>query len=70
MIQSFAEHKYSFDMQVSAEDMAALDRDHLRPKAHLERQHLMRAFNQLCATPRASLCGKPLTGIAHQVAGA
>jgi hypothetical protein len=51
MIQSLAEHKYSFNIQVSAEDMAALDRDHSRRKAHLVRQRLTRPFDQL-RTPR------------------
>jgi hypothetical protein len=53
MIQTASENKYRFNMQVSAEDMAALDRDHSCRKAHLGRQNLTRAFNQLRATPRA-----------------
>jgi hypothetical protein len=65
MIQTFAEHKYSFNMQVSAEDMAALDRDHSRRNAHLVRQRLTNAFNQLGTAPRARLCGEPLKEVAH-----
>jgi hypothetical protein len=64
MIQSFAEHKYSFNIQVSAEDMAALDRDHSRRKAHLVWQRLTRAFDQLRTIPRAPLCGELLTEVA------
>jgi hypothetical protein len=37
MIQNVVEDKYSFNMQVSAEAMAALDPDHSRRNAHLVR---------------------------------
>jgi hypothetical protein len=45
MIQTAAENKYRFNMQVSAEDMAAPDRVHSRWKSHSHRQFLTRKFN-------------------------
>src|SRR5258708_1593937 len=59
MIQTVVEDKYSFNMQVSAEAMAALDRDHPRWKTPLVRRRLTSGFNQLGITPPARLCGKP-----------
>jgi hypothetical protein len=59
MIQTGVEDKYSFNMQVSAEAMAALDRDHSRWKTPLVRRRLTSGFNQLGIAPPARLCGKP-----------
>jgi hypothetical protein len=64
MIQAVAENKYSFNMQVSAEAMAALDRDHSRRKPPLARQRSTIAFNQLGVVLPARLCGRWLTEVA------
>jgi hypothetical protein len=59
MIQSVVEDKYSFNMQVSAEAMAALDRALSRWKAHLVRRRLTSGFNQLVIAPPVRL-GPPI----------
>jgi hypothetical protein len=47
MIQTVAENKYSFDMQVSVKAMAALDRDRPHPKAAVAKPFLTRPFSLL-----------------------
>jgi hypothetical protein len=66
MIQTVSENKYSFNMQVSAEPMAAADCDHLRRKIPLVCQFLTNRFNQLAFDAAARICGRTPTDVAHQ----
>jgi hypothetical protein len=59
MIQTVDEDKYSFNMRVSAEAIAALDQDHSRWNAHLVRRRLTSGFNQLAIAPPARPCRRP-----------
>jgi hypothetical protein len=65
MIQTVVEDKYSFNMRVSAEAMATLDRDHSRWKTPLVRRRLTSGFNQLGIAPARATLRKAATEVAH-----